>query len=313
MALTTLAASAAPQSSNPHRPAALVAALSWIAGAMAFPTAAAGLLWRGGDGPSVATTARGEKVELYGYGLYQFDSLFTAGTARGTDAAVLLIGIPLLIVTTLLVRRGSPRAGALHAGALLLFVYVYGSASLGTVSHNPMFPAYVAVFSTSLFGFIAALMAMDRTALAGRLPRRGPAAFLFASAALTFLVWAQPEWTALAAGTTPARLGMASTDVTYAIDVGIIVPAAALAGALILRRAALGYVLAIPLLVLEVLLAPLIAAQTLGQIAAGVSFTAAEIIGPMAGFVTLAVVAAWFLIAVIRAVEPRPETGSGRR
>jgi hypothetical protein len=173
-----------------------------------------------------------------------------------------------------------------------------------------MFPAYVAVFSASLFGFIAALMAMDRTPLAGPLPRRGPAVFLFISAALTFLVWAQPEVTALVAGTVPARLGMASTDVTYAIDVGIIVPGAVLAGALILRRAPLGYVLALPLLVLEVLLAPLIAAQTIGQIAAGVSFTAAEVIGPMAGFVTLALVAAWLLTAILRGLRgrrPQPE------
>jgi hypothetical protein len=300
MAVTSLAPPARPQASDPPSPSALVTATSWVAAALALPTAAAGLFWRGGDGPSSVTTARGQMVELYGHGLYQYDSIFTAGAARGTDAVVILLGLPLLVVTTLRLRRRSARSGLLHAGALLLFVYVYGSASLGTVSHNPMFPAYVAVFSASLFGFIAALMAVDRAAFAGPLPRRGPAVFLFVSAALTLLVWTQPEVAALLDATVPERLGTASTDVTYALDVGIIVPAAVVAGVLILRRSPLGYIVAVPLLVLEVLLAPLIAAQTVSQVETGVSFTVAEMIGPLAGFLTLAAVAAWFLVAVAR-------------
>jgi hypothetical protein len=169
-----------------------------------------------------------------------------------------------------------------------------------------MFTAYVALLSASLFGFIAALMAVDPTAFARPLPRNGPALFLFISAAITLLVWATPEVTALIGATVPERLGTASTDVTYALDVGVIVPAAVLAGALILRRRALGYVIGAPLLVLEVLLAPLIAAQTIGQIDAGVSFSAAEVIGPMAGFVSLAFAAAWFLVGMTRRVDSRP-------
>jgi hypothetical protein len=39
---------------------------------------------------------------------------------------------------------------------------------------------------------------------------------------------------------------------------------------------------------------------------AGVHFTAAEVIGPMAGFVMLAAVTAWFLTAILRGVSLRP-------
>jgi hypothetical protein len=300
MAAMSLAAPARPHASTPlHRPARIATALSWVIAGMAPPVAATGLLWRGGgEGMFSVTTARGETVELYGRGLYRYDNLFTAGGAHGTDVVVLLLGVPLLIVTTMLLRRGWPRAAPLHAGALLFFLYVYGSASLGAVAHNPAFPAYVAIFSASLFAFIGALVAMDRAALTGPLPRRGPAWFLFASAAVTFLVWAQPEVVAL-------------VDATYALDVGIIVPAAVLAGALILRRNPLGYAVAVPLLVLEVLLAPLIAAQTVGQVAAGVSFTPIEVVGPMAGFATLAAVASWFLGSIVRGLGSRPNLGTG--
>jgi hypothetical protein len=66
--------------------------------------------------------------------------------------------------------------------------------------------------------------------------------------------------------------------------------------------------------VLEVLLAPLIAAQTAAQLLAGVRFTIPEIIGPMGGFVVLAGASAVVLVAVLRAVgdvEDVPGPGAG--
>jgi hypothetical protein len=242
------------------RPSTTVTGLSWLIAALALPAAAVGLFWRSGDGIFAVVTARGETVELYGRGLYHYDSLFTAGAAHGTDAVVILVGGPLLVLTTLVRRRAAPRVDLLHTGTLLFFLYVYGSASLGTVAFNPMFPSDVAIFSVSLFAVVVAVASVDRTVLAGPLPRRGPATFLFVSAAVTLLVWGGPMLAALISGAAPDRLDAATTDVTFALDVGIIVPTAAVAGALILRRAPVGYLIAVPLLVLEVMLAPMITA-----------------------------------------------------
>lgn len=50
-------------------------------------------------------------------------------------------------------------------------------------------------------------------------------------------------------GTLPARLDSYATLVTTALDTAIIAPAAVLAGGLILRRHAFGYIMAVPLLV----------------------------------------------------------------
>jgi len=49
--------------------------------------------------------------------------------------------------------------------------------------------------------------------------------------------------------------------------------------------------MAFPLLLLEAMLAPMITAQTISQIAAGVSLSPGEMIGPVAGFVVLTGVA----------------------
>ena len=75
-----------------------------------------------------------------------------------------------------------------------------------------------------------------------------------------------------------------------------------MADTLILRRSPLGYLMAFSLLVLEVLLAPLITAQILFQLSAGVSFTLAEIIGPITGFTGLGVVAIWITTTLLRAI-----------
>ena len=61
------------------------------------------------------------------------------------------------------------------------------------------------------------------------------------------------------------------------------------------------------LLVLEVMLAPLLAAQTISQLWAGVSFPAGQIVGPIAGFATVALIAIWVLVAILRTIsEPGP-------
>jgi hypothetical protein len=94
-----------------------------------------------------------------------------------------------------------------------------------------------------------------------------------------------------------------TTLVTVALDVAIIVPATLTAGVLVLRRAALGYLIAIPLLGIIGMLGPTMVAQTLSQLSAGISFAVAEIAGPIIGFETMALVAIWVMASIIRAIS----------
>ena len=289
------------------RPSNAVAWLSALILVLALVAAGAGLFWPGGEGPSSYTTVRGQTVELYGRGLYRYDTLFGGAGNRGTDAVVLTLGFPLLAVCTVLYRRGSLRGTLLLTGALTYFLYVYASAALGTVAYNELFLVYVALFSASLFALALAFRSIDLRALPAhcspRLPRRGPAGFLFASALVTAAIWLLDPVTGLRMGEPPEILKTSTTLFTHALDLAIIVPAVALAGLLILRRAPLGYAMAVPLLVLEAMLAPVIIAQTVSQVSAGVAFTPAEIAGPIAGFLVLAVAAIWVIVALLRHIS----------
>lgn len=81
---------------------------------------------------------------------------------------------------------------------------------------------------------------------------------------------------------------------------GIITPATFIAGVLILRRNPLGYLIAFALLILEVILTPLLVAQTISQLLVGITFTPAEIIGPIMGFAVLGLFALWVMIILLR-------------
>jgi hypothetical protein len=298
------------------RPSRAVVWLAALLGALAAVTATIGLFWSSGVGPATATTVWGQTIDLYGQGLYRHDTPFAGAGARGADAVTLVLGLPLLATTALLYRRGSLRGALLLTGVLTYLLYVYGSLAFGTVVYNELFLAYIASFAASLFALVLACRSIDLGTLPGdrraSLPRRGLATFLFISGAILIAVWfGMGLLPALLRGGPPDRLDSYTTPVTYTIDLGLIMPLVVLAGVLVLRRAPLGYLLACPLLALEASLAPLIAGQTVAQLMAGVVLTPAQIVGPLGGFVVLAVAAIWFIVALLRAIGGAVPARSG--
>jgi hypothetical protein len=97
--------------------------------------------------------------------------------------------------------------------------------------------------------------------------------------------------------------------VTDALDLGVITPAALVAAFLLHARRAEGHLVATPLLVLMTFLLPMIVAQTVVQLRAGLSFTAAEIVGPIGGFVVLPTLG---LVSSPPCCEQRGRCPSGR-
>jgi hypothetical protein len=291
-----------------------VAGLSALVAALAAISAGAGLFWRDGGAPFTVTTTRGGSVTLFGDGVYRYDTLFGGAANRGTDAVTLGIGIPLLVLAIVLYWRGSLRGSLFLIGVLGYFLYISASVALGA-AFNPLFLVSIALFSASLFAFVGAFASIDLAAFGRRfsatMPRRGPGWFMVASGLVTAIVWLLPLSGALLAGQPPRLLGHYTTSVTDVLDLGIITPAAFLAGALILRGRPLGYAIACSLLVLEAMLAPMIVAQTISQLSAGITFGPGEMIGPMGGFLTIAVAAIWALIAILRNVEAPPVVAAG--
>jgi len=285
------------------KPSTLVTLLASLVALSAAVAAGTGLFSQQEGEPFSFTTLRGQTAQVYGRGLYRYDTRFFAAGFRGQDAVALFIGVPLLVIAIVLYQRGSVSGQLLLTGALGYFFYLYASMALGA-AYNKLSLLYILIFSASLFAFIRVFSAIDLDAVAAQipagLPRRGLGIFMLVAGGVTLVVWGAPMVTALLKGGPPDRMDSYTTMVTYALDLVIITPAALLCGVLVLQGEPLGYVIAVPLLTLVVLLAPQIILSTLFQKSAGVPFTTGEMVGPVAGFVVLGAIAAWLLVDILK-------------
>jgi hypothetical protein len=296
------------------KPQRTVVVLAVLVGVLAVVAAATGLFWQGQGERFMFTPPRGPAVELDGHGLYRYDTVFKAAIFRGTDAVTLFAAVPLLTFATLLYRRGTPRGALVLAGTLLFFVYNSASLALGA-AYNALFLVYVAYVSASFFAFVLVFTSIDRDRLATHirpgLPRRGIAIFLFLTGMVVF-VWLIDIVGALLRGDVIEGLATYTTEVTYVLDLGLIVPAALLAGVLLLRRAPLGYPLAAVMLMLNALIGLVVIGQTVAHRFAGVPLTVGQFIAYVGSFVAMSLFATFFIVTLLRHVSDTPVTDSGR-
>jgi len=268
--------------------------LSALIALLAAVSAGAGVFGQGQGSPVPFTTLRGDTAMVQGHGLYRYDSVSGAAQAESVDTVTLVLGIPLLLFSIWLAGRGSRRGRLLLSGTLGYFMYTYTSVAF-MQAYNPLFLLYVALFSLSLFTFVLSLMSFDVQALPAyfseKVARIPVAGFLFLIGA--FLAW---NWIgnvilpSLVSGAVPDRLDSYTTLVIQAMDLGLIVPAAFLAGVLWLRRSAFGYLLVPVLLVKGLTMSAALCAMIVGMIRAGVAVSAAEVIMfPTLGLINLAV------------------------
>lgn len=213
---------------------------------LALLAAGAGLFYETPGNPYPYTNHRGETVMLNGHGLYFYDTVSSAAQMQGNDLITLTVGLPLLTIAAWLAFRGSLRGRLLLSGTLGFFLYTYTSMSM-LASYNSLFLVYVALFVLSLYAFILSLMAIDVASLpehfSPRLPHGWIAGVLFAVGGFLTLAWLGRILSPLLQGQTPA-LENTTTLVIQAMDLVLIAPLAILAGILLLRRTAWGYLLA---------------------------------------------------------------------
>jgi hypothetical protein len=282
-------------------------ALNWLVpfmGIFALVAAGVGLFWQNGGSPFSFTTLHGQTVQMYGQGIYSFDTYFKAPIFRGTDAVTIFLSIPLLVFASVLYRRGSLRGQIFLTGMLACFLYNSASVALGT-AYNNLFLVYTIYFSTSLFAFILAYQSIDLQALAARmkpgLPHRGLAALLFVSGVALLFAWLTDIVSALLLGKVP-DIASYTTEITYVLDLGIIVPLLFLSGILLLRRAPVSYLLAPILIIMLAVIGVIIASQTIAQSLAGITLSTGQFIGKAGTFMLLCLFAIGLMVRFFRNV-----------
>lgn len=223
--------------------------LKWMApliGILAAFAAGMGLFYQAPGEAYPLTSFRGEAVTINGHGLYFYDTLSSAAQMQANDLIALVVGLPLLALSAWLAFRGSLRGRLLLTGTLGFFLYTYMSMSM-LAAYNALFLVYVALFALSLYAFILSMLSFDLADLprhfSPRLPHGWIAGVLFAIGGFLFLAWMGKIVPPLLQNRLPP-LENTTTLVIQAMDLTLIAPLAILAGALLLRRSAWGYLLA---------------------------------------------------------------------
>jgi len=225
-------------------------ALRWLIpliGILALFAVMMGLFYDTPGQPYPITSFRGEEVMINGHGLYYYDTVSTAAQMQGNDMIALVVGLPLLVISTWMAFRGSLRGRLLLTGTMGFFLYTYMSMSMLT-AYNNLFLVYVALFTMSLYAFVLCMLSFDLDELphhfSDKFPRGWIAGVLFAVGGFLSLAWMGRVVPELLHPAAPAALENTTTRVIQAMDLTLIVPLAVLAGILLWRRSSWGYLLA---------------------------------------------------------------------
>lgn len=274
--------------------------LSYFIAALSFITAAIGLFYITGSDKSAVQNIYGQHVELFGDGIYAYNSIMKAATFKGTDMAILFI-IPLLLITTAL-KEKSVKAEFFHSGLLSCFLYYAASLAFG-VSYNRLFPVYLLLFSASLFAFIFSLSNLIESdnvpAILLKRTLSGTAVYMIVSGC-SVLVWLIFIIPSIMTGKPISSIEIYTTEPTFIFDLGIILPIAVSCGFMLLKRKVLGYKLAPVLLTLITMVGFCVICQTIVQLKLGIMIPIKQIIGMAATFVVLGAISIILNLKILR-------------
>jgi hypothetical protein len=225
----------------------IVLLLAILAAVLLFSTSLAAILLDDGGNPYEFTSIGGEAVEIYGgQGIYQFDSVYKAVMFRGFDWLSLLVMVPLFVWGILLYQRGKWKGQLLLASLFTYLAYIYLIGVMGNV-FNGLFFAWTALFSVGIFGLIFAIRGMDITVLPVKMgekfPRKGVAIYVLALGAMLLVQYSAQIIGSYASAIPPSALEHYTTLELAALELGIMVPMHFMAGVLLWKKNAWGYLM----------------------------------------------------------------------
>jgi hypothetical protein len=214
---------------------------------LSLAASAYGIFSSQGPGEYQFKSLNGQTVSIYGQGLYKNDSVSMAAQAKGQDIVTMIVGIPLLIVSLYLSRKGLLKGRLLLTGTLGYFLYTYISYSFLSM-YNSLFLIDVILMSASFYAFTLSMMSFDIQNLSSHfnenLPVKFIGGFLIFTATAIGMMWLGIIIPPLTNGTLPSSLEHYTTLVIQAMDLGFVVPTAIISGILLIKRKAFGYLLA---------------------------------------------------------------------
>lgn len=193
-----------------------------------------------------ALMAAASAVGVFRDRLY-LDGAWARGAFRGSDLVTLTLAAPLLVVSLILVMRGSRRAEPIWIGMLGYAIYNYAYAVFGA-AFNDVFLAHISIFSMAIFALACALPNLDLRINSQQQPSRTlrwVGSFLVLVGVAQGALWIFLVLRFAFTGQVLNDVPISGQHLVFALDLSLLVPSLILAGILLYRRSPAGFFMGI--------------------------------------------------------------------
>lgn len=245
----------------------------------------------------------GDRVAMFGSGIYAGDTFFSASINIGTDFCILLAVVPLFILAFIKKAKDNSNVNKVNLMALYGVAFYYSTSVALGIKYNQLILIYIALLGCSLFGLFKIYREIHLEKMVYP-PTRGLKVFLVISGLAIAVAWMADIIFALFSGRPPELIGVYTTVVTYVVDLGIIAPLCLICLHLLNRKDPLGTVTLAGILKLCIVIGIMMLPQTAAQYLAGIEVPLPVLITKSASFLALGGFAYYFerkLYASLRA------------
>lgn len=216
-----------------------------------------GIFSKQGPGEYNFTSIHGQTITIYGKGIYGNNSVSAVLQAIPQDIVTLGLGIPLLLISLFLARKGLIKGRLLLGGTLGYFLITYMIYTF-IAMYNRLFLVYVALMSASFFAFVLTLRAFDiekiSSCFSDKLPVRFAGGYLMFSTAMIGYLWLARVIPTVIDGSVPLEVEHGTTLTVQAFDLAFFLPGVFLSGLLLTKKKPFGFMLAPIATVINVLI-----------------------------------------------------------
>jgi hypothetical protein len=227
----------------------------------------------------------GQKVTIFGKGLYQHMSSDVAIQGIAQDYVTLFIGIPALIFSLILARKGTLKSKLLLAGTLSYFFLTY-LFYMNMAMYNALFLVYIVLTGTTFFSLLLTILSIEIDTLPKSYSKSTPVKFvggflIFTSSSIG-LLWLSILIPPLLDNTIiPLSVEHYTTLTVQGFDLALFHPLIFVAGLLLMKKNKYGYLTAPIVLIFLSLLMTALIAKIIAMAIAGVNVIPAIFIIPL--------------------------------
>ena len=234
---------------------------------------------------------RGERIEIYGAGIYRQMSSKVAVQGIAQDYVTIFLGVPLLLISLFLAVKGSLKGRFMLAGTVLYFLVTY-LFYLCMAMYNEFFLVYAILIGSSFFCLLMILSNFELNNLKQRFSTQAPVRFsgyfLIVNSILIALLWLKVVLPPLLDGSVyPQQLEHYTTLIVQGLDLGLMLPLTFISGVLLIKRTGWGLMAGLVFLIFLSLLMTALTAKLIGMYNFGANVMPAIIIIPIIDLIAI--------------------------